>query len=288
MLHIALLILKIIGIVLLTVLGIVLFLLCCVLFIPVTYRAEMKKDTVLFGKAEAGWLFRILTVRYELRWAKDREEDLAVRLFGIRIYTLLGGKKKAKKSRIKRENEEEFSAVEEVSTVKESGSGEKEPDSGTETHTEGKKTSSGKKKDFEGRRQSTSRIDETKKRFYAFLSKYDKIKAFWNEDTHVTARKFLYKQAWYLVKKIRPRRLEGRIRFGFEDPSLTGQLYGAACMLYVWYPKKFYLEPDFEHQVLEGNLKLCGSIPVYALVIVALKVLFHKETRRMYKAFRKL
>lgn len=51
----------------------------------------------------------------------------------------------------------------------------------------------------------------------------------------------------------------GKVTFGFEDPSWTGLGTGLLSMLYQWYPKRFSIHPDFEREILEGELHIRGQ-----------------------------
>ena len=66
MLHIILLILKILGIIFLILLGILLLVLYSVLFVAAAYRIRIQKQDAFRISADAGWLFRIVTVHFFL------------------------------------------------------------------------------------------------------------------------------------------------------------------------------------------------------------------------------
>lgn len=80
-----------------------------------------------------------------------------------------------------------------------------------------------------------------------------------------------------LFKHILPKKLKGEIRYGFEDPSTTGQVLGVIYMLYPACQNHISICPDFEHQVLEGYLELKGRIYVCTLLWIALKIYFDKN-----------
>lgn len=82
MLHVLLVILKVAGIVILTILLVLLLLLILVLFVPIRYKAYAKKDSEVYAKAEASWLFHILhfSFYYDKSGIGQR-----LRIFGIPI-----------------------------------------------------------------------------------------------------------------------------------------------------------------------------------------------------------
>ena len=82
-----------------------------------------------------------------------------------------------------------------------------------------------------------------------------------------------------VLKHVLPKRLKARIKFGFEDPSTTGNILGVASVLYGIYGEKLELQPDFENVVLEGEYKLKGRIRVFPLLVAALKIFFNRWLR---------
>lgn len=106
---------------------------------------------------------------------------------------------------------------------------------------------------------------------------------FWNLEEHRRARGALLKEVKYLWKKSRPRKIKGQILFGFSDPAHTGLCMGAAGMLCAWYPKTLRIQPDFEQEILKGEIFIKGKIRCYVFVRILLRVYFHKDIRHMYR-----
>ncbi len=57
-----------------------------------------------------------------------------------------------------------------------------------------------------------------------------------------------------------PGKIQGRIKFGTDDPCLTGEILGAAGIFYPLYGKNFSIEPCFDQTVLEGTVSLRGRM----------------------------
>ena len=98
----------------------------------------------------------------------------------------------------------------------------------------------------------------------------------------------LVKTAKALLRHILPRRLSGRIHFGFEDPSLTGKILAYLSMIYPFTKDTLVIEPEFEAQelILEGNLSFRGRIRLGYLLYLVLSVVLDKNIRRQYKRLR--
>ena len=92
MLHILLLILKILGIILLIILFLFLLGVYSLFFAPVGWKLYTKREETIQVSFRAGWLFRIVTVRYSLDQAKDWEQDISVRFLGIPVTKLFNRK----------------------------------------------------------------------------------------------------------------------------------------------------------------------------------------------------
>lgn len=73
-------------------------------------------------------------------------------------------------------------------------------------------------------------------------------------------RKTKRPSGWYggrssgLIRHLLPQTLKGTLRFGFEDPSYTGQVLAAVSPFYGVYARSFTLIPEFEEKILEGEV----------------------------------
>lgn len=318
MLHVILLILKILGIILLSILCLVLLILMAVLFIAVSYRVRIQKGDAIHVTASVGWLFRGVTVNYSLDKAEQLKQDLRICLFGIPIMKPLeqkdtkkpekekSGKEKKKKKTVSKSEapvvetipeSEKISPEETVSETKEKPISERISESvqAEETQSKKKKKVSVWRKIrqmfrkidlvIENLRNKIKNIQDT---IHGLLDKKDKYLGFWNREEHGRARGALWKEVVYLLKKIRPNRVEGKILFGFEDPSATGKCLGAASVLYAWYPKKFELVPDFEREVLECDVWIKGRMRLYIFICILWRLFFNKDVRQMYHNWKQL
>lgn len=314
MLHVILLILKILGIIFLIIVGLLLLILCSVLFAAAGYRVQIEKNDAFRVSARAGWLFRIVTVYFSLDSADDWKQRLQLRLFGFPIWDPYA-EKKPKRKRRKRRKSKKVSEPEvwPEQSIQEAESGS-EPSHGlpelvTDTgheHKSGPGTKKRKpslmkkihsffqkviyaikgicdkikhiKKKILGVRDSVSRLMERK----------DALLEFWNLEEHRRARGAVWKEVRYLWKKYRPRRIEGKITFGFEDPSVTGLCMGGVGMLCAWYPDRLQIIPDFEQEILEGNVLIKGKVRFYVLALILWRVYFNQDIRHMYEHWKQL
>ena len=79
---------------------------------------------------------------------------------------------------------------------------------------------------------------------------------FWHDEQNQKAFRLVWKRTKKLVRYILPRKLRGRIHFGFDDPYDTGQVLAAVSPFYGMYARTLTLEPDFTGTALGGELHL--------------------------------
>lgn len=132
------------------------------------------------------------------------------------------------------------------------------------------------------------RILRVRKSFSKLRKRKDELLEFWRLPEHVRARGSLLKEIRYLWKKLRPKKVRGQVRFGWEDPALTGLCMGGVSILCAWYPGQIKILPDFEHRVLEADVLVKGKVRFYVLVAVLVRVYFNKDIRHMYQGWRQL
>ena len=88
-----------------------------------------------------------------------------------------------------------------------------------------------------------------------------------------------------MLAHVKPRKIEGRIKFGTEDPCLTGEILGAAGIFYPLYGENFSIEPCFDQTVLEGTISLKGRMYGIVLLISAVKILRSRDIRYIIRHF---
>jgi len=114
-------------------------------------------------------------------------------------------------------------------------------------------------------------------------SNFDFYKNLWDKPQGKAAVKKTYGQAVYLLKKIKPTKIEGDVVLGTGDPATTGQAIGAIAAVYGFLPEKLKITPDFEEKRYEGNLYVKGRLRLIHVVVAALKLFFDKNVRYVVK-----
>lgn len=86
-----------------------------------------------------------------------------------------------------------------------------------------------------------------------------------------------------IMKNIAPRKLYIKARVGFEDPALTGLLYGIQH-IYTNDSKQYqiHIHPVFEDEVIEGRFLIRGKIWLPYLILVLVRLLGSKPFRNIW------
>lgn len=287
MLEIVLLILKIAGVIFVSVLGILIVLTGIALFVPVRYRGDFlvsdKADSekkAAVAKLRATWLLRLVRVYVTY------EDTLRIQL-KLLFFTLTDTAKEKKAKRGRKEKKKKDKEDKEEKR----GESEEKPGNGDkvkETPEEDTETSPEKEK-----KTIKSRISNLLQTSRGFCDKLKEIKQkaektenLWTSGYMANSRALLARQLRYLLKHTKPKKLSGYLRFGFDDPSITGYAMAAYGILYpIWSPE-LSVEPDFEKQVLDCHILLKGKIRVWHIVRAALRMILSKDVRRVIKDVR--
>ena len=315
MLHTLFLILKIIGIILAVILGLVLLVICIVLFVPICYRADIhgsgsaKELTV---HAKVSFLFGLIKAVFALENGKT---DLSVRIAWKKLGDSDPVEDKAKDRDGEMPKPEKKAVMQKSQTIQkeeqQDGTLNRITDKAVEDETEKiEKTEQSakiypestekkqrKKKERKEDSDSASKIEQItekiKCKYHKFCDKInqitekkDKISDFLTDETHKNAFLKLKNEAFHLLKILKPKKIQGEITFGFEDPSLTGRILAWISMIYPWIGEHTDITPDFEHRTLSGDLRIRGRLYVITLVVTAIRLILSKAVRRSFKDIR--
>lgn len=297
MLGILLTILKIIGIILLVLIGLILLAAAVILLVPIRYHGEgAREEKILSGNVKLTWLLHMISASASL---SEDGTKIRVCLFGKTIYPKT--KKTPKKSKAKKMPKQEAPKKSEKSEKPKQQSDTVSKDVAT-IYEPQKPIPELPKKEKSARPDVKSKFEAIKQKLLAVKEKFIDSKAgiqkiknkidYWKNlltsDPMKEAMEFLWKKTKGLLHHILPRRMTGRIHFGFEDPSKTGKTLAYFSMLYPFTKENLVIEPEFETEelILEGDIAFRGRIRLGYLVYVALSVVLNKNIRRQYKRLR--
>lgn len=319
MLQILWLILKILGIIIAVILGILVLLLCTVLFAPIHYKGSAESSggiKKIRADVRVTWLLRLLSFRlnYEekrLRWSiriawktfgqeKDDEVD------DYEKTTVEEEKETIPESKEDLEESEEETPEKDFSYEKCEERDEEDPENLEKIQTcslpeKERNPESSEKKRKTLWEKAAHRAEQIKKKIIGLLRKIkytfrgicdrirllsdkkEKLKQFVTDERHRHAFSVFRNAAIRFLKRIRPGKLQGRVHFGFEDPSYTGRVLAGLAMVYPLAGEHLQVEPDFENSVLEGDVFVKGNILILDVVILVWKLFWCRDVRATYR-----
>ncbi len=91
-----------------------------------------------------------------------------------------------------------------------------------------------------------------------------------------------------ILKHILPYKVKGFVRFGLDDPCNTGYLLGVLSLVYPIYANKIQIIPDFQEEVLEGQVDAKGRIRAFTLLIIGIKLILDDNFKKLLKNVKEL
>lgn len=307
-------VLKIIGIVILVILCLLIFILGLLLFVPIRYRfaGSYRKD--VRGEAVVDW--RPLLLKATVTFREKKPEYIVKLLGGVvmtntdRRLSWIGRRffafdEEAEEAEAKHKNTSKKKSKKEITGVvlddvieglDDVSYPEKTRDMAIDKVSDEQKTDT-----KEEIKKEKIKKESIWKRLKALISNIrDKLRLWRDKLKEINQKKedllrvyhskrfdvakqdmILYVKTLWAV--IRPKRLEGYVHFGLEDPANTGQLLGVLAMALPLYDDFLTIQPDFEQPCIEGNLEGNGKIRLFPVVRLVLKVIFNKNLIKVTK-----
>lgn len=117
-------------------------------------------------------------------------------------------------------------------------------------------------------------------------AKIGKIRDFLETQEFQRGRDLVFRESKTLLKTVLPRKVEGSIAFGTEDPCLTGEILAAVSIFYPLYGEHFTIEPYFDQKILEGWFSFKGRIRGIHFLLTAFRLLISSDIRYIIKHFK--
>ncbi len=324
MITILLTILKVLGILLLILLSALILLILLVLFVPVRYRVRLcrkAEDGIpITIDLKVTWLMHLINASFSY----PKAAFLKVRLLCFTVFrsdkkktASAPSEKKKKHKEIKTENQTDEGMTTPQKTAPEpkppkyrSGPENTESTENAEKANAAEDAKEETKKETQGTVFSKIRrgLERCKEFFQKLLSLFqnirytitricDKIKHIVNHiqyymkilksDTFSRAWTVCSGQALSLLKSILPGKFTGSLVIGTGDPAGTGQVLAAYGMLYPLLGNHINVTPDFERQIIEGELFIKGKITIFKGLKTAWKIYFNRDLRRVIQLFKR-
>lgn len=317
MLTIFLTILKILGILLLVVIGLLILGILAILFVPLRYDGKISyNDKNQCVATQITWLFRLICIeggyqekvyaRARLLWftlwkwkADEKENDKEDHLESAdyseeELDRLL--EERSQKEESKEETKEETKEAKVIEETLDEPDAEENLTEVQPTEIEPKevelneaKSKEAESKEAESTEKKPKKIQfqQIGKRIKEIKEKIKHIKEMASDQRIHRAVLLLIDGAWKMVRHSLPRKIKGRAKFGFEDPSTTGQILTYVSLLYPCYAKSVELVPMFTEKVIDLDLYFRGRVRLFSLIWICVKIWFDRNFRYLYKKVKK-
>lgn len=296
MLHILLLILKITGIVIAVLIGCIILSLCLALFVPVHYRAELKRTEgescpPIEVNAKVTWLFGFINIRV----LYPADVYLRARILFFTLFRIPEKKKKEKEKKNvngeKTENLKKDKQTEENDeSIENKGDGsiaEEIPEEETQ-YTKEKLPLKSRINKILG---SIKNIWYTLKRICGKIKEIIENIEYYLEviksDTFKKAFLLSKDELFSIFSYIKPRKFIADLIIGAGDPAATGQILSYYGILYPLIGNNVTVTGDFERKRIEGSVFFKGKIKFFTFLKAVIRIYFNKDIRKLLKLFKK-
>ncbi len=125
------------------------------------------------------------------------------------------------------------------------------------------------------KRKKSSFADRIKK----ICEKASSLRETVEDEENQKAVRLLLSRVKYLLHHLRFRKFEGRLAFGFEDPSMVGRMLAVLSLFYPLYGECFTITPVFDHTLFEGEIALKGHVRLIHILIAGIQLMMNKKIR---------
>lgn len=276
--------LKIIGIVILAIIALALLTILMVLFIPVRYKGKVyfkevpdialsvtwffkflslnityKDGLDIIGKV--GWLFKV----YSNHDDEDNVTNEGIEDYESEVEETVDTVNENKKEDITVENTNKANVITEENLEAENKI--KALDKQEKKQSKKKKNKSNKKKSSA---KKESKLDK-------LINKAKDIHYLLTEEENKKTLLLMLEKTKNLLVHILPKRIVGFFKFGFDDPSTTGQVLEAVAIFYPLYRDDFKIVPMFYDEIIEVDISFKGRLRVFYALYIGLILWLNKK-----------
>ena len=275
--------LKIIGIVILAIIALALLIILMVLFIPIRYKGKVyfkevpdialsvtwffkflslnityKDGLDIIGKV--GWLFKVYSNHDDDTDTNEETED-----YKSEVREIVDTVNENKKEDILVDNTNKANVITEENL---------EAENKIKALDKQEKKQSKKKKSKSNKKKST---DKKESKLDKLINKAKDIHYLLTEEENKKTLLLMLEKTKNLLVHILPKRIVGFFKFGFDDPSTTGQVLEAVAIFYPLYRDDFKIVPMFYDEIIEVDISFKGRLRVFYALYIGLILWLNKK-----------
>ena len=277
--------LKIIGIVILAIIALALLIILMVLFIPIRYRGKIYFKEVPDIALSVTWFFKFLSLNITYKEGLDiigkvgwlfkvysnHDDEDNVTNEGIEDYESevreIVDTVNENKEDISVDNTNKANVITEKKENLEAENKIKALDKQEKKQSKKKKSKSNKKKSTA---KKESKLDK-------LINKAKDIHYLLTEEENKKTLLLMLEKTKNLLVHILPKRIVGFFKFGFDDPSTTGQVLEAVAIFYPLYRDDFKIVPMFYDEIIEVDISFKGRLRVFYALYIGLILWLNKK-----------
>ena len=275
--------LKIIGIVILAIIALALLIVLMVLFIPVRYKGKVyfkevpdislsvtwffkflslnityKEGLDIIGKV--GWLFKAYSNHDDDTDTNEETED-----YKSEVREIVDTVNENKKEDISVDNTNKANVITEENL---------EAENKIKALDKQEKKQSKKKKSKSNKKKSTAKKES---KLDKLINKAKDIHYLLTEEENKKTLLLMLEKTKNLLVHILPKKIVGFFKFGFDDPSTTGQVLEAVAIFYPLYRDDFKIVPMFYDEIIEVDISFKGRLRVFYALYIGLILWLNKK-----------
>lgn len=261
----------------------VLFLLFVLLTVPIRYKIDVNKNEIFDLKCNVSYLFKLINLSIKV---KDKDSDIKLRVFLFDLYNNRKVKTKSEKNRnddIKNISDDrevkDFSREEVKRDNKKAG---KEISVNTDNNRASDKTD--KTNILEIFLEKIKELIDKASQIYKNLRK---IFYFICDDENGELFSKLISKIFCAIKHSYPKKISGKVEFGFEDPSTTGEVLSYISLINNIFFSEVEIIPYFDREVSDINLLVKGRIRIIYILFLILTIVMDRRFFRIIRMYKK-
>ena len=277
--------LKIIGIVILAIIALALLIILMVLFIPVRYKGKVYFKEVPDISLSVTWFFKFLSLNITYKdgldiigkvgWLfkvysnhdDDTDTNEEIEDYKSEVREIVDTVNENKEEDISVDNTNKANVITEKKENLEAEKKIKALDKQEKKQSKKKKSKSNKKKSTA---KKESKLDK-------LINKAKDIHYLLTEEENKKTLLLMLEKTKNLLVHILPKRIVGFFKFGFDDPSTTGQVLEAVAIFYPLYRDDFKIVPMFYDEIIEVDISFKGRLRVFYALYIGLILWLNKK-----------